>query len=98
MPSGSIVLDQLASLGIRYRNTTGEQKTTCPQCSHLRRKKSDRCLSLRIDHDGFAAHCWHCGWTAGGSESDRRAVRKPAQNQHGDFGAHGRRVRYGVLP
>jgi len=36
--------------------------TTCPQCSHARRKKRDRCLSVLIDGRGVRANCHHCQW------------------------------------
>src|SRR6266849_3043743 len=37
--------------------------TTCPQCSHARRKKRQKCLSVLIDGRGIRAHCHHCQWT-----------------------------------
>jgi transposase-like protein len=36
--------------------------TTCPRCSHQRKKKSARCLSVRIDREGVRFKCHHCGW------------------------------------
>lgn len=41
----------------------GEIRTTCPQCSPLRKKKRDRCLSVNVD-DGVW-YCHHCEWTGG---------------------------------
>lgn len=38
--------------------TTGTVKTTCPNCSHTRKKKKDPCLSVNLDKG--AAKCWHC--------------------------------------
>ena len=56
----------LSTQGIRLRHQgNGNQKTTCPKCSHTRRNKTDRCLSVTIDHDGAVCHCHHCGWAAG---------------------------------
>src|SRR5260370_32491 len=40
----------------------GDHQTTCPRCSHLRKKKLDKCLSVKIDDDGVCWHCHHCGW------------------------------------
>lgn len=34
----------------------------CPNCSHLRRKKHDPCLSVLIDRRGVRWRCHHCGW------------------------------------
>ena len=39
---------------------SGQVKTTCPKCSHTRRNKSDRCLSVNIDEGVW--HCHHCSW------------------------------------
>jgi hypothetical protein len=33
--------------------------TTCPRCSHQRKKKSARCLSVRIDREGVRFKCHH---------------------------------------
>jgi len=56
----------LADARIHLQNPhPGEHRTTCPRCSHLRRKKADRCLAIRIDDDGAVWHCWNCGWKAG---------------------------------
>ncbi len=86
-----MVIDRLRELGINVRDKLGEQRTTCPQCSHLRRKKLDRCLTVKIDDDGFAANCWHCGWTTGGR------LREQSRHQREDFGGAERRIRYGFL-
>lgn len=38
-----------------------EQKTTCPQCSPHRKKKSYPCLNLNLEKEVW--NCWHCGWS-----------------------------------
>lgn len=38
---------------------SGEVVTTCPACSHLRKKTKDKCLGINLDHG--IAHCNHCG-------------------------------------
>ena len=38
--------------------SSGTIKTTCPACSHERKKKTDPCLSVNLDKG--AAKCWHC--------------------------------------
>lgn len=43
----------------------GNQKTTCPECSHLRKHKADPCLSVLIDKDGVFFNCKNCGWKGG---------------------------------
>lgn len=43
---------------IQLKKTSGQSKTTCPNCSHTRKNKTDRCLSVNIDKG--LANCWHC--------------------------------------
>lgn len=38
---------------------TGEKTTTCPNCSHTRKKKKDKCLSVNFNLG--KAFCHHCG-------------------------------------
>jgi twinkle protein len=40
---------------------SGEIDTTCPQCSHLRKKSRDKCLSVNAETGTY--HCHHCGWS-----------------------------------
>lgn len=48
------------NIDIRTSKTTGEVQTICPNCSHTRKKKTDKCLSVNLDkHTWF---CHHCGW------------------------------------
>lgn len=42
---------------------TGEQSTTCPQCSPGRKKKNLKCLSVNVEKGTW--HCHHCGWSEG---------------------------------
>jgi twinkle protein len=42
---------------------SGEVVTLCPQCSHTRKKKKDKCLSVNLDKRVF--NCNHCGWKGG---------------------------------
>lgn len=66
----------LAAARIQLRSLQpGNQKTTCPQCSHLRRKKTEPCLSVTITPAGEAKwQCHHCGWT-GGAGGEARSPR-----------------------
>jgi putative DNA primase/helicase len=52
----------LASHGIAPGGHKLAYTTICPQCSHARRKKRDRCLSVLIDGRGVRWNCHHCGW------------------------------------
>ena len=63
---------------------TGEKITTCPNCSHTRKKKKDKCLSVNF-HLG-KAFCHHCN--AVSFEDDNRqsegvkAYELPSQDWH----------------
>jgi len=54
--------EQFRDYGIEVPSgkTSGEVQTTCPKCSHTRKKKTDKCLSINIDKSAW--HCFHCGW------------------------------------
>jgi len=43
--------------------SSGNVKTTCPQCSHTRKKQTAPCLSVEVDKGTW--HCWHCEWSGG---------------------------------
>lgn len=46
--------------GAAYRLGQGQHKISCPSCSHTRKKKNEKTLSFRIEHDKALYHCWHC--------------------------------------
>lgn len=59
------VKDLLASLGIHWHKTTGagRHKSTCPKCSHLRKKrKTAPCLYITEKPKGVKVHCFHCSY------------------------------------
>lgn len=41
----------------------GEVRTTCPECSHARRKKREKCLAVNADKGTWL--CQHCGFSGG---------------------------------
>ena len=71
---------ELIEHGIHLRNkSVGDHKTTCPQCSHTRRNKTDTCLSVTIDNDGGAVwKCHHCDWV-GNIKSNTRDWSPPVR-------------------
>jgi hypothetical protein len=71
----------------------GEQSTLCPQCSHLRRKKTLRCLYVKRDDNGWTWFCHHCGFSGGVANDGLRLQR---QRNTDDFGRAARRRRYGI--
>ena len=56
------IINELQNLGINLKNrSSGQIKTTCPKCSHTRKKKSDPCLSVNIDQGYY--NCHNCQWS-----------------------------------
>lgn len=46
---------------IPYGKFTGEITTTCPKCSHTRKKSKDKCLGVNLDKKVW--RCNHCNWS-----------------------------------
>ena len=66
----------LTANGIHLKNyNPGNHTSVCPKCSHDRKKKRTKCLSIRIDDDGACWHCHHCGWI--GPEKDQQRTNNP---------------------
>jgi twinkle protein len=73
--------DQLSNLGIKLRRRSGQEKTTCPQCSESRRNKKDTSLSVNITEGTY--NCHHCGWKGGvkhfQTQERKKTFEKPDQ-------------------
>lgn len=61
-----------ADYNIIIRQSSGQARTTCPQCSHLRKKTNDPCLSINIDDGVWLCH--NCGWNGGLKESKEKGL------------------------
>ncbi len=58
------MLKTFSDFGIDTKGrSSGEVKTTCPQCSAHRKKRNYPCLNVSLDKAVW--HCWHCGWAGG---------------------------------
>lgn len=55
-----------------------EVKTTCPRCSHTRKKRTQPCLNVNLETGVF--HCWHCGW-AGKARGAGREYKRVTQDR-----------------
>jgi hypothetical protein len=55
----------LASVGANVDTFTGSLLVQCPECSASRKKKNQKCLSVKVDADGFVFRCHHCEWKGG---------------------------------
>lgn len=51
--------------GIECRNISADQKVVCPKCSHDRKKKNDRCLSVNVEKGVWKCHNPGCEWENG---------------------------------
>ena len=60
---------------IRTNKTHGEVQTTCPQCSHTRKKKTQKCLSVNLEKKVW--HCSHCGWSGAIKEEVKKEYIRP---------------------
>lgn len=69
-----MALMKFADIDLRG-HSSGEIKTICPNCSHKRRKKTDRCLSVHIEKQLF--NCWHCGISGSGSNGKAQVYYRP---------------------
>jgi hypothetical protein len=69
-----------ADFGIDVAGLSGvEVTTTCPQCSHARKKSNERCLSVNTVECVWFCH--HCGWKGALHNTDRNGTRNGAQRQ-----------------
>ena len=56
------IREKLLQEGIRVDTNYGQQKVTCPKCSHTRKNNREPCLSINIEDDLAVWHCHHCEW------------------------------------
>ena len=40
-----------------------QRYSTCPKCSHTRKKSKDKCLSINVETGLFKCHHRHCGYS-----------------------------------
>ena len=66
---------KLENLGIVLKKQSGYEKTTCPKCSHTRKKKNDPCLSVTIDEGVY--NCHNCGWSGSVKFEKKKEYIKP---------------------
>ena len=57
------LLAMCLDLGISVPRRVHERQT-CPECSHLRRKRNEKCLTVTQTSAGIEVYCHHCGWEA----------------------------------
>lgn len=70
-----------ADFGIDLGGKSGvEVKTTCPQCSHTRRKRAYPCLNVNTVKGVW--NCHHCGWTGGLAKGVLNLSAPPARREY----------------
>lgn len=60
-------------IDIPPHKTAGEVAVLCPECSHTRKKKRDKCLGVNLNKRVW--FCSHCGWK-GGLPSEYQQMQK----------------------
>ena len=66
---------KLQDLGIHLTANSGETKTICPKCSHTRKNKNDKCLSVNIDEGIY--NCHNCGYSGNVKFTPKKEYTKP---------------------
>lgn len=69
------MIDEFNAIGIYPKNAPAEQQLTCPKCSHERKKKTAKVLSVNIDKGVYCCH--HCGWTGNVKFKPKKEFVKP---------------------
>lgn len=70
----------LSKYGIEIKGSrsSGEVVTTCPKCSHTRKKSLLKCLSVNLDKKAW--YCNHCGWKGVAKEEAQKVeYKRPAK-------------------
>ncbi len=81
--------DQLCSQNKIYQRQTlkaGHNYTTCPECSHTRKRhnRKKKCLRVTVDQLGIKFTCFHCGWFGHGFyDEDEHGTRQNRRNELG---------------
>jgi twinkle protein len=56
-----------------------EVKTTCPKCSHTRKKATQKCLNVNLDTGVW--NCWHCGFAGKVPDPSNRPAARVTQDK-----------------
>lgn len=67
--------DKFADIGINIGTKTGEYQSVCPKCSHKRKKKNQKCLSVNVDKGLY--YCHHCKWSGNINLTIKKEYVKP---------------------
>lgn len=56
---------------IQSQTKLGSNRIRCPECSHTRRKKTERCMSVTVYDDRTTYQCHHCDLSGAFSHTER---------------------------
>lgn len=71
------MIDKFLDIGIQVGNKKGEFHVICPKCSHKRKKKSEKCLSVNTEKGLY--NCHHCGWSGNVNLKEKKEYKKPVK-------------------
>ena len=71
--------EQFQELGIYPKGNYEEQKVKCPECSHKRKNKGDKSLSINLSKGLY--NCHHCGWQGNVKIKQKKEYTKPVLHQ-----------------
>lgn len=71
------MINEFQALGIEIKSSANNQKLICPKCSHNRKNKNDRCLSIDIRQGLY--NCHHCGWGGNVKFKPKKEYIKPVE-------------------
>jgi len=67
--------EKFQDIGINIGARSGETQLICPKCSHKRKKKTQKCLSVNVEKGLY--HCHHCNWSGNVSLTQKKEYVKP---------------------
>lgn len=73
----------LTSVGVDVE-ALGSRISRCPMCSDHRKKKNEKCLSVKVDADGYVFRCHHCSWHGGSTRYTPAGRREPPTSRRDD--------------
>lgn len=69
------MINEFLELGIEVKSNNTEQQVICPKCSHKRKKKNLKPLSINIEKGLYCCH--HCGWSGNVKLKPKKEYIKP---------------------
>ena len=71
------MIENFHAVGIIPKGNAIEQKLSCPKCSHQRKNKRDKSLSINLEKGLY--NCHHCNWSGNVNLSEKKEFVKPPE-------------------